>query len=159
MELLDECGKRGIHRAVDTAGYASKETMLEVARRTDLFLFDLKMMDPGKHEQFTGVKNDRILQNLKILSDTGAKIIIRIPLVGGVNDNHGNIRETAEFIAGLPGETREVHLLPYHAVAKNKYMKLGRPEDFDDLAPPDNATLERCVAIFSEFGIQASIGG
>jgi pyruvate formate lyase activating enzyme len=159
MELLEECGKRGIHRAVDTAGHAGKETMLEVARRTDLFLFDLKVMDPVKHKHWTGERNDRILQNLKILADSGAKIIFRIPLVGGVNDDPGNIRETAEFIAGLNGDNKEVHLLPYHAVAQNKYMKLGRPDDFEDLAPPDHDTLERCMAIFSEFGIRASIGG
>lgn len=158
IELLDACGKRGIHRAVDTAGHVNTETLLEVALRTDLFLFDLKMMDAGRHKQYTGVRNELILYNLKVLAATGTQIIIRIPLVGGVNDHEKNIRQTAEFLAGLAGERKEVHLLPYHPVAQNKYLKLGRPEDFESLSAPDKEIQEQSVAIFLEFGITATIG-
>jgi pyruvate formate lyase activating enzyme len=159
IELLDECGKRGIHRAVDTAGHIGTELILAVAQRTDLFLYDLKLMDPGIHEEWTGVKNDRILSNLAALARSGAAIIIRIPLVGGVNDSEENIRRTAEFVAGLEGVTKDVHLLPYHAIAQNKFAKLGRAEDFERLSEPDQASMERCIAIFSEFGIRAMAGG
>jgi pyruvate formate lyase activating enzyme len=159
VELLDECGKRGIHRAVDTAGHVKTEILLEVARRTDLFLFDLKMMDAGLHEQWTGAGNDLILYNLKVLAETGACIIIRIPLVGGVNDHEENIRETAGYISSLAGKRKEVHLLPYHPVAQNKYLKLGRPGDFESLTVPDRASLERSHTIFMNHGIDATTGG
>ena len=66
IELLDALGKEGIHRAVDTTGLSKTETLLEVAKRTDLFLYDLKMMDPERHRKFTGVTNEKILENLRI---------------------------------------------------------------------------------------------
>lgn len=159
IELLDECGKRGIHRAVDTAGNVATAVLAAIAQRTDLFLYDLKMMDAGQHQQWTGAKNELILHNLKFLAGTGSHIIIRVPLIGGVNDDEANIRETAEFIAGLPGEKKEVHLLPYHPVAQTKYMKLGRPDEFEQLTVPDKESQERSISIFLEYGINASIGG
>jgi pyruvate formate lyase activating enzyme len=159
IRLLDECGRRGIHRAVDTAGHVKTETLLNVARQTDLFLYDMKMMDPDLHEKWTGVRNDLILYNLKILAETGANIIIRIPLIGGVNDREDHIRQTAENIATLAGERKEVHLLPCHPVAQNKYMKLGRPEEFESLSVPDRESQARCIRIFGEYGINATVGG
>jgi pyruvate formate lyase activating enzyme len=159
IELLDECGRRGIHRAVDTAGNVNTETILEVAKRTDLFLYDLKMMDTDLHQKWIRAKNEKILHNLKALSETGAHIIIRIPLIGGVNDGDKNIGLTAGFIAGLNGDKLEVHLLPYHAIAQNKYIKLGRGGDFDKLKEPDKETLSRAIDTFAAYGIKASVGG
>ncbi|MBK6965829.1 MAG: glycyl-radical enzyme activating protein [Bacteroidales bacterium] len=159
IALLDECGKRGIHRAVDTAGNVQTETILEVAARTDLFLYDLKLMNPVLHHQWTNAGNDLILHNLKALAETGADIIIRIPLIGGLNDSEENIRQTAEFITGLAGSTKEVHLLPYHNIARHKYAKLGREDVFEKLKEPDKISQVNAIAIFAEYGIRASIGG
>jgi pyruvate formate lyase activating enzyme len=159
IQLLDECGRRGIHRAVDTAGFVNTDIILEVARRTDLFLFDLKIMDSDKHQKWVGAPNEKILENLSILAETGAKIIIRVPLIGGLNDDEENIRATARFVAKLSGEKKEVNLLPYHKIAQTKYHKLGRPEDFQLLEEPGKDAQMKAIAIFREFGIQASIGG
>ena len=159
IELLDECGRQGIHRAIDTAGLVNTEILLEVAKRTDLFLYDLKMMDSEKHQKWTEVPNEKILENLKVLSKTGATIIIRIPLIGGVNDDVENIVETARFISALPGEVKGVNLLPYHKIAQTKYGKLGRPNDFKLLEEPTKDAQLRAIAIFQEYGISASIGG
>ncbi|MEI7897261.1 MAG: glycyl-radical enzyme activating protein [bacterium] len=156
IELLDECGKRNIHRAVDTAGAVKTEILMEVACRTDLFLFDLKMMDSVLHEQWTGITNELILQNLKILSGTGVPLIIRIPMIGGVNDHEENIRATAELLASLPGKTPEVHLLPYHAIAQHKYAKLGREAAFAELEEPGQEVLDRIRGWFQEYGIGVS---
>jgi pyruvate formate lyase activating enzyme len=159
IELLDECGKRGIHTAVDTAGLANTEIILEVAKRTDLFLYDLKLMDSEKHRKWTGVPNEKILENLKALAGTGVKIIIRIPLIGGINDDEDNMRKTAEFVSELSGEKKEVNLLPYHKIAQTKYQKLGRPEEFKLLEEPSKESQKHAIAIFQEYGITASIGG
>ncbi|MDP3180423.1 MAG: glycyl-radical enzyme activating protein [Bacteroidota bacterium] len=159
IEMLDECGKRGIHRAVDTAGLAITEIILEVAKRTDLFLYDLKLMDSEKHRKWVGVPNEKILDNLKLLAQTGVKIIIRIPLIGGVNDDAENMEETARFVASLSGEKKEVNLLPYHKIAQTKYQKLGRPDDFQLLEGPTKEAQMHAIAIFQEYGIKASIGG
>ncbi len=159
IELLDECGKRGIHRAVDTAGLANTEIILAVAKRTDLFLYDLKLMDSEKHREWVGVPNEKILENLKILAEIGVKMIIRIPLIGGVNDDVENMEATARFVAELSGEKKEVNLLPYHKIAQTKYQKLGRPEEFLLLEEPTKETQLNAIAIFQEYGIKASIGG
>lgn len=159
IELLDECGKRGIHRAVDTAGNVNTETLLEVAMRTDLFLYDLKMMDSDLHKKWIGAGNEKILHNLKALSKANSNIIIRTPLIGGVNDTAENIELTAKFIAELEGDKKEVHLLPYHNIAQNKYSKLGKADHFEHLMEPDKQSLTRAIAKFKEFGITASVGG
>lgn len=159
IALLDECGNRGIHRAVDTAGDVKSDTILEVAARTDLFLFDLKLMNPVLHHQWTNAGNELILHNLKAIAETGADIIIRIPLMGGLNDTEENIRQTAEFIAGLSGKVKEVHLLPYHNIARHKYAKLGREDGFEKLKEPDQISQLSAITIFAEYGIIASIGG
>ena len=159
IELLDECSKRGIHTAVDTAGLANTEIILDVAKRTDLFLYDLKMMDSERHRKWVGVPNEKILENLKAVSATGVKIIIRIPLIGGVNDDAENMEATARFVAELSGEKKLVNLLPYHKIAQTKYQKLGRPEDFQLLEEPTKEAQQQAIAIFERYGIQASIGG
>jgi pyruvate formate lyase activating enzyme len=159
IELLDECGKRGIHRAVDTAGLANTEIILDVAKRTDLFLYDLKLMDSEKHRKWVGVPNEKILENLKVLAETGVKIIIRIPLVGGVNDDAENMEATARFVAQLSGEEKEINLLPYHKIAQTKYQKLGRPEEFQLLEESTKNTQFQAISIFKKYGIQANIGG
>lgn len=159
LELLVECGKRSIHRAVDTAGNVSTETLLEVAENTDLFLYDLKMMDSGLHREWIQAGNERILQNLKVLAATGAHIIIRIPLIGGVNDTDENIDQTARFISELAGDKKEVHLLPYHNIAQNKYNKLGKSDDFEILKEPAKDTLAKAIVTFETYGIKAGIGG
>jgi len=159
IELLDECSKRRIHTAVDTAGLANTEIILDVAKRTDLFLYDLKMMDSERHRKWVGVPNEKILENLKAVAATGAKIIIRIPLIGGVNDDAENMESTARFVAALSGEKKEVNLLPYHKIAQTKYQKLGRPDEFQLLEEPTKEAQLQAIAIFQEYGIKASIGG
>jgi pyruvate formate lyase activating enzyme len=130
-----------------------------VAEHTDLFLYDLKIMDPSKHRKWTGVTNEKILKNLKALADTGAKIIIRIPLIGGVNDDAENIETTARFVAGLSGVKKEVNLLPYHKIAQTKYQKLGRPEDFQYMEEPSREIQLQAMSIFQKYGLSATIGG
>lgn len=159
IELLDECGKRGIHRAVDTAGFVNTKIILEVAKRTDLFLYDIKMIDSDKHIKWTGVHNEIILENLKRISQTGVKVIIRIPFIGGVNDDAENIEATALFISQLSGGEKEVNLLPYHKIAQTKYQKLGRPDDFLLLHEPSKEAQKQAISIFQQYKINASIGG
>ena len=159
IELLDECGNRGIQTAIDTAGLANTEIILDVAKRADLFLYDLKMMDSERHRKWVGVPNEKILENLKAVAATGVKIIIRIPLIGGVNDDAENMDATAQFVSELSGEKKEVNLLPYHKIAQTKYQKLGRPEDFQLMEEPTKEAQQQAIAIFEKYGIEVSIGG
>lgn len=158
-ELLDACGEEDIHRTVDTTGLAATETLLNVARRTDLFLFDLKSMDSQTHRKYCGVDNVLILENLRALAAAGADIWIRIPLIVGVNCDEKNIRETAAFVASLDGPPRKVHLLPFHNIAVKKYEKLGKPCDLSGMSEPSPGELESIVSIFEAHGIDAVVGG
>jgi len=159
VRLLEECREQGIHTAVDTAGLVSREILLKVAQLTDLFLYDLKLMDSDRHRQWTGVPNEKILENLRRLAEIGAKVVVRIPLVRDVNDDAENISQTARFLAGLPGVKIAVNLLPYHKIAQTKYLKLGRGEEFVALEEPDQDSIKRVIGIFGEYGIEASVGG
>ncbi len=158
-EILDTCGELQIHRTVDTSGLTSTRTLLETAKRTDLFLYDLKLMDSEKHKQWTGAGNRRILQNLQALAETGADIQIRIPLIKGVNADEQNIEATAQFVLALPGPRKLINLLPYHDVAEGKSAKLGMTYEAEAMATPDKADLDRIVGQFALHGLTATVGG
>ncbi len=159
IDLLDECGKKNLHRTVDTSGFADTKTVLEVAKRTDLFLYDLKLIDNKLHKKWTGVGNQLILKNLMILSETGANINIRIPLIKNVNSNKNELSKMAGFISGLPGEAPIVNLLPYHNIAKNKYNKLGSVYNGFEMTEPSEEEQYQAVEIFRQAGIEVEIGG
>jgi pyruvate formate lyase activating enzyme len=158
LELLEACGREGIHRCVDTTGFANEKVLLEVAEKTDLFLYDLKMMNSEKHQRFTGVPNDKILANLLALSYSEAEIIIRIPLIGGINDDHENLNETAAFISALPHPVQRVDILPYHKIASKKYEKLSQKPAGFDFYEPSQEVMDQALEIFKLFGIEAGIG-
>lgn len=158
IELLDAIGHEGLHRAVDTTGMVKTETLLKVAKRTDLFLYDLKAMDPVVHKRYTGVRNEKILDNLRILAESGAKIIVRIPLIDGVNADANNIRQTAEFITALPGDI-PVNLLPYHDIARVKHERLGHEYHPAGYKEPDEKQIRRVTEILESYGIATTTGG
>ncbi len=158
IEILDACGKKNLHRTVDTSGFADTEIILKVAKRTDLFLYDLKIMDSDKHKKWTGVGNQLILRNLKFLAETGANINIRIPLIKNVNSNVEELTEMAKFVSELPGK-QMVNLLPYHNIAANKYYKLGQNYIELEMAEPSEKDQNRAIKIFEQFGIEVEIEG
>lgn len=155
---LEQCGRLGIHRAVDTSGYADAEVLLRSAAVADLFLYDLKVMDPEVHRRCTGVDNARILANLRLLSGAGAEIVIRMPLIPGVNDTDENIAAAGEFLASLP-RRHPVDVLPFHAIARSKYARLGLPTDAFTTVPPSPERVAAIRSGLSRYGISVSIGG
>lgn len=169
IEMLKACGEKGLHRAVDTCGFALTETLLEVAKHTDLFLYDLKLTDPVQHKKWTGVDNRLILKNLKALAETRANINIRIPFIGNVNTGVEEITKMAEFISGLPNKNLEsefaapikpmVNLLPYHNIASGKYKKLEMFYDSAEMEEPTELEINRAIEIFNKYGIEVEIGG
>lgn len=159
LQILKECGKRFYHRVVDTTAFSSLETILEVAKHTELFLIDLKVMDKKKHKRFTSVSNEKILRNITELAKTDVDIIFRIPLIKEVNASHENIEKTAQFMNSLEGDRNIINLLPYHKIAENKHKKLGTPDNFIAFSTPDEKEIEKIISIFKNYGIKASVGG
>ncbi len=159
IKMLDACGERGLHRVVDTCGFASSETLIEVAKRTDLFLFDLKLMDPVQHKKWTGVDNQLILKNLGLLAESGANINIRVPFIKNVNTGENEVRKMAEFVAGLHGKKPEVNLLPYHNIASGKYKKLEMEYKTEEMEEPSEIEIQQATEIFNKLGLSVEIGG
>ncbi len=159
IKMLDACGEEGIHRCIDTAGFVNPKILLEVAGKAEHFLYDLKMMDSAKHKEWTGVPNEKILENLKTLAATGVSINIRIPLIKGVNDDDKNIHESAQFIAALKGKKPIVNVLPFHNIAEKKYEKLSQHYDRGIMNEPDVARQNEIIEIFKSYGLNAIIGG
>jgi len=159
LQILKACGKRFYHRVVDTTAFSSLETILEVAKHTELFLIDLKVMDADIHKRFTGVNNEKILRNITELAKTDVDIIFRIPLIKEVNAYRENIIKTAEFINALEGNRNVINLLPYHKVAENKHKKLGNSNGFIEFKAPTESEIEEIISVFKEYNITASVGG
>jgi len=159
IPILKELGKRGIHRTIDTTGFASRNIVEKFAENTDLFLFDLKMIDSKKHIKFTGQDNEVILSNLKWLSESGAEIIIRIPLIKGVNTEPECISKMVQMVSSLKGKPKQINLLPYHDIAKMKYEKLGDTYLPGDISTPSESDIEEIVKIFENSRLNVSVGG
>lgn len=159
LPILQELGKRNIHRVIDTCGFANRNILENIAAETDLFLFDLKLLDSDEHLKFTGQRNEIILENLQWLSKNGSEIIIRIPLIKGVNANIESITKMAEFISKLEGDKKKVNLLIYHDIAKMKYEKLGGSYNPENLSTPTEKETREFINIFKRYGIEATEGG
>ncbi|MGJ7919628.1 choline TMA-lyase-activating enzyme [Neobacillus sp. LXY-4] len=125
--LLMVCKKEGINTAIETSGYAKLEAVLQVAEFTDLFLFDIKHLDSERHFELTGVRNERILNNLKELLTRRYNVKIRMPLLKGINDSQAEIDAVIHFLMPFRDykNFKGIDLLPYHKFGVNKYNQLG----------------------------------
>ncbi|ABO51777.1 glycyl-radical enzyme activating protein family [Desulforamulus reducens MI-1] len=124
--LLTECKRMGIHTAIETSGYAKLDSLLMIAQFTDLFLYDIKHIDSDRHYELTGVRNERILDNLTELIRRGSNVKVRMPLIRGLNDGEDTIRRTLEFLQDFKYYKNflGIDLLPYHKLGINKYKQL-----------------------------------
>ncbi len=127
LAILQACKRNGIHTAVDTAGHVSFDVFERILPYTDLFLYDVKMMDPVKHKRYTGVDNTLILDNLEKLSKTGKEIFVRVPVVACVNDSEAEIKQIVDFVKNLG--IKQIELLPYHAMGVNKAEAIGEEQE------------------------------
>ena len=159
LALLDRLRSEGIHTAVDTCGYASTEVIRSVAKLADLFLYDIKLLDPERHKLYTGVDNHHILENARTLSRQGASVWIRYPLIPGINDAEDDLRSLGRFAAEL-GSVKAIQLLPYHQAAEEKARRSGHDYDLQGILPPTSAEAERCrQRVQEEVTVPVSIGG
>lgn len=144
-ETLKLCKENGIHTAIDTAGCVSWEHFEKIMPYADMFLYDVKCFDEQKHKEYTGVSNKLILENLKKISDTGDKeIIIRIPVIHGVNDDEKEMGMIAEFLKGI--RYTSVDLLPYHKMGEHKYDALDMA--YTEFEVPDKAVIDGYKKLF-----------
>ena len=154
--LFERLKEQGVHTAVDTCGsmpWTAFEKVLPVA---DMFLFDVKHIDSDAHRALTGAGNERILDNLRRLSDANARIEIRMPLVPKANDDADVLKRIVALLGSLNIETMRV--LPYHSLARSKYAALGLPDTMPDVPSPDDEHIARAVSILRAHGVNAVSG-
>jgi len=153
-KLLKAARGAGLSTAVDTAGQVTFRRFQQMAPLTDLFLFDLKIFDPRKHLEVVGQPNRRILANLINLSDLGARLIVRVPVIPPISTLE-DLGRVAEFLAPLRIEL--VQLLPYHQYGQGKYSTLGLEYRLADQRPPAPEFMTAALDLFKARGLNASI--
>ena len=157
-ELLRACRAAGIHTALDTTGHAPAEVVDAVADDVDLFLYDLKLMDDGRHREYCGSPNELVLENLRRLSAQGRTIIVRVPLVPGITDDEANLEAIGSFVASLPSP-HPIDILPYQRLGIDKYDMMKRPCRLRDLQPPGEESIAAAVRMLHEGGADVLLRG
>ena len=150
--------EKGPHAAVETSGRGAMRDLERLARYVDLFLYDIKHMDPAKHLELTGADNHAILRNARSLAAAGAKMVIRFPLIPGCNDDQANIMATAEFARSLPGVYR-LDILPYHRLGEPKYSRLGMEYALNGAVSPSKERIATIKRQMEETGLEVRVGG
>lgn len=156
-DLLKACKKKGFHTAVDTSGYAKWDYFEQILDYTDLFLYDLKLMNDEKHKKYIGVSNKIILENLQKLSKTEKDIYIRLPIISGINDDNEHIGSVIRFISHL--NFNQVNLLPYHRVGMDKYKRLNKNYKLSGMEKPSDEILAKIKNKLKKASIKVKIGG
>ena len=148
--LLTAARSRGIDTAIETSGLCNWKTLRDVAPLADRIFFDLKCIDPQKHERLTGVSNRKILENFRRLRAEfpDSDVVVRTPVIPGVNDSEAEILSIAAFVEEAGGASA-YELLPYHGFGEPKYAKLGKHYRFGHLEPPSE---ERMNALRRDLG-------
>ena len=158
-EVLRLCKEAGLHTAVDTAGCVPFESFETVLPWADLFLYDIKLWDEERHKAATGVSNRRILENLRRLTDAGASVFIRTPVIPTYSADLEELGHIAAFLAGLPHRegVRLIQLLPYHNYGVGKYRSLGSASQTEELRPPEDSFMQEALQRYLDLGLPAQI--
>ncbi len=153
LELAGELYDRGIDLAIETSGYFEFEPARELLSLFQMIFVDIKHMDAEKHRLYTGVGNELILRTVSRFRELDAKVVVRIPVIAGVNESEGNIKATAEFVReNLPLASME--LLPYHRYGDMKYESLGMKKPPEIFGVPSDETMERLKFCIETCGVK-----
>lgn len=155
-ELLKTLKGHGIHTAVDTCGCVPWKKVEKVLPYADMFLYDMKHMDPQRHWELTGRSNEQILSNITRLSELGACIEVHFPMVPGCNDDEKQITRMGTFLAGLNIE--RVKVLAYHSMARAKYVALGAEDTMPRVDSPTASEVQAVVERLQQLGVKAFAG-
>ncbi len=157
-EMLRRCREHGIHTAIDTSGYVSKASLRKALPLADLFLFDLKIMDPVKHLRYTDVSNTEIIDNLEYLLSKKARVIVRIPVIPGITFTAENLDQIAGYLRQFDPRP-EVNLLPFHRIGESKYNRYNIKYRMPSKKEPNLKDIVSLSTTFEKEGIPVKIGG
>lgn len=159
-DLLRAAKESGINTAMESMGYAEYDVIRAILPYLDQYLLDIKHMDPEKHREFTGKRNDLMLENAKKIADSHmTELSIRVPVIPGFNDTPHEIAAIAAYTNKLKN-VRRMHLLPYHRLGQDKYEGLGRPYLMGAVEPPSSEKMQELLRVAEKYsGIECQIGG
>ncbi len=158
QNVLIACKANNFNTAVDTTGYAKFSDFEKILNHTDIFLFDLKLMNDELHKYYCGVSNKIIHENLIKLASVSNNVFLRIPIIPTITDTDENLTSMIEFISKLKN-IKEIDLLPFHNIAKSKYERMKRENKVANLVPPKDEEIEKIKYQFSQLNIPIKIGG
>lgn len=145
----------GIHQAIETCGYFNWNDVHDIFEKLDFVFIDIKHMDSTKHRELTGQDNGKILNNIKEIGRLNKTVVIRIPLIKGINDSDKNIKETVEFVQeNVPGGMIEI--LPYHNYGSYKYDALGLGSFKNVFETPDKESIKRLKVLIESSGVRTT---
>jgi len=125
LELVRRCKQEGLHVCLETCGFAPEQHLQALVGLVDLFLFDIKETDPVLHKEYTGVDSGPIFSNLRMLDVLGAQLVLRCPIIPGLNDRPSHLEQIGRLADSL-ASVQEVNLEPYHPLGESKQQALGR---------------------------------
>ncbi len=157
IEMLRLLQQEGVHTSIETCGYTPWPNLKQALALTDLFIYDLKLIDDDQYKKYTGVSGNSILLNLKKLISSGVEIQVRMPLIKGINDNKLSLEKAADYL--LEAEIEYIELIPYHNYGEAKYEKIGREYQLKGMSKYSNADLNRAKMILNRSGIKANSEG
>jgi pyruvate formate lyase activating enzyme len=158
LSLLAACRAEGICTALDTTCHANPQVIQRVAEMADLFLCDIKHINGSLHRQFTGVDNERILSNIRILSTIAKEVYIRIPIIPGFNSDRDNLVQTAQFVQALK-TVRRIDVLPYNRGGMEKVVRLAGAVDLMQTQAPSDDIMAEIAETLKGYGFEVKIGG
>jgi pyruvate formate lyase activating enzyme len=150
--LLVAAKRAGLSTCIETSGMSTAERFVALIPSVDLFLYDIKETDPEVHRQCTGAENRAIVENLRSLDRAGALLILRCPIIPGLNDRDTHFQQIAE-LAGSLTHVKEIHVLPYHALGTAKSRRLGKMPPLAETPMPDELQTRQWIS-----SIQAHTG-
>ncbi|NEU05948.1 4-hydroxyphenylacetate decarboxylase activase [Clostridium senegalense] len=158
IEVLKRCKEKKFHTAIETSAYQDTDIFNEVMQYVDFAFIDIKHMNRKRHKEKTGVCNDIIKENIVNLAKLqwDGRLVLRIPMIGGFNDNIENIHETIDFMHC--NDLVEINLLPFHRLGESKWNQLGNKYEYSTCGDIDKALLNKFQDMFLEEEIACYIG-
>ncbi len=155
--LFQLCQDRGIETCIETSGCASSQALEKVLPYTSLVLLDLKLADPLTHQKWTGQSNQMILENLRQVVARGVPVILRLPLIPGINDTEEELGRTAQIAREYLRPPRKVNLLPYHRFGLGKYAMLDRAYLLPELITQQETQIQKAKSLLESRGLECEI--
>ena len=154
--LFTLCRGSGIHTCLETTATVKARALKQVLPYTSLVLYDIKCIDPETHRKWVKKSNVEIIENFKLVASMGIPMIVRVPLISGVNNSEKELKAIADLVSSNLKEPK-AEILPYHRYGIGKYPMLDRRYQLPDMVAPTDLELQRAKYIFNSYGIDTRI--